>query len=207
MGTKSSEAEAPTSAGFEPLADPDVAAMRRSELDPEAFVEVFDRHFDPVHRYVHRRLGRDLADELAAEVFTQAFRRRSAFDPTSESVLPWLFGIAANLVRRHRRTEVRRLRAYARSGVDAWVELDEAGAVERADADRVGPTLAAALASLSSADRETLTLVVFADLSYEEVGLALGIPAGTVASRLNRARQQLSARLPEHVSRHPEVAS
>lgn len=56
----------------------DTGAIRRSEVGPEAFVTVFDRHCETIHRYVHRRLGRDLADELAAETFTHAFRRRKA---------------------------------------------------------------------------------------------------------------------------------
>ena len=158
---------------------------------------VFERHFDAIHRFLHRRLGRDLADELAAETFAAEYRRRRSFVPSRESALPWLYGIAANLVRRHRRTEVRRLRAYARTGVDETVELDETGTVERVDAARIGPALADALASLSPDDRETLTLVVLAELTYEEAGGALGVPPGTVASRMNRIRRQLVSRLPE----------
>jgi RNA polymerase sigma-70 factor, ECF subfamily len=177
--------------------EPDARAIERSRSEPEAFVAVFDRHFDTIHRYVHRRLGRDLADELASETFTQAYRRRWSYDARFESALPWLYGIAANLVRRHRRTEVRRLRAYAKTGVDQAVELDEARILDRVDADRRGAALAAGLGSLSAHDRETLTLVAFADLSYEEVGRALGIPAGTVASRMNRVRRELSSRLIE----------
>jgi RNA polymerase sigma-70 factor (ECF subfamily) len=176
--------------------EPDSEAVRRSLVDPEAFVLLFDRHFDAVHRYLHRRLGRDLADELAAEVFTQAYRRRSTFDSRYESALPWLYGIAANLVRRHRRTEVRRLRAYARTGVDSWSEADEAAAVDRLDAARLGAPLAAALATLSPDDRETLSLVIFAELTYEEVARVLDVPVGTVASRMNRIRRRLSSHLP-----------
>jgi RNA polymerase sigma-70 factor (ECF subfamily) len=177
----------------------DADAIRRSAVDPDAFVVVFDRHFDTIHRYLHRRLGRDLADELAAEVFTQAYRRRASYLPRSDTALPWLYGIAANLVRRHRRTEVRRLRAYAKSGVDAYAELDESRVVDRADAERYGSVLARELGALSAGDRETLTLVAFADLTYEEAGQALGIPTGTVASRMNRIRRRLSSRLPDHV--------
>lgn len=199
MGTRSPEVEVVTSLGVAE-AGSDALAIRSSVDDPELFVAVFDRHFDAVHRYLHRRLGRDFADELSAEVFAVALRRRSGFDPKAESALPWLYGIAANLVRRHRRTEVRRLRAYARTGIDDCIELDEVRLAERADARRLGPTLAAALASLGVEDRETLSLVVFADLTYEEVGRALGVPAGTVASRMSRIRRRLSSRLAESPS-------
>jgi RNA polymerase sigma-70 factor (ECF subfamily) len=187
--------------------DSDADAIRRSRSDPEAFAALFDRHFDAIHRYLHRRVGRDLADELASETFTQAYRRRSAFEPHSESALPWLYGIAANLVRRHRRTEVRRLKAYARTGVDESVELDETGVAERLDAGTVGAALGAALASLTADDRETVSLVVFADLTYDEVGRALGVPTGTVASRMNRIRSRLAARLPNDLQAPREETS
>lgn len=183
----------------------DSAAIRRSLEEPEAFVAVFERHFDTVHRYLHRRVGRDLADELAAETFTQAFRRRSMFEPRSDGALPWLYGIAANLVRRHRRTEVRRLRAYARTGVDDCIELDEVGVAERLDAGRSGAVLAAALASLTAEERETVSLVVFAGLTYGEVAHALGVPTGTVASRMNRSRTRLAAGLPRDPGSREEM--
>lgn len=179
--------------------DSEADAILRSRSEPDAFVEVFDRHFGVIHRYLHRRVGRDLADELASETFLHAYRRRSTFEPRSDGVLPWLYGIAANLVRRHRRTEVRRLKAYAKTGVDEAVELDETRVAERLDAGALGATLAAALASLNTDDRDTVSLVVFAELTYDEVGQALGIPTGTVASRMNRIRARISAHLPKEL--------
>jgi RNA polymerase sigma-70 factor (ECF subfamily) len=180
--------------------EPDAVAIKRSLMHPEGFVVLFDRHFDAVHRYLHRRVGHDLADELAAEVFTQAFRRRASFQPLVGTALPWLYGIAANQVRRHRRTEVRRLRAYARTGIDEATHVDDLGVLDRLDAGRRGPLLADALASLSADDRETLSLVVFAELTYEEAGRALGVPPGTVASRMSRIRRALAARLRGDIS-------
>jgi RNA polymerase sigma-70 factor (ECF subfamily) len=114
MGTRSPAPESP----LDTAEELDAAAIRRSGVEPQAFVAIFDRHFDAIRRYLHRRLGHDLADELASETFVQEYRRRGSYDPRADSPLPWLYGIAANLVRRHRRTEVRRLRAYARTGVD-----------------------------------------------------------------------------------------
>jgi len=102
----------------------------------------------------------------------------------------WLFGIAANLIRRHWRTERRRLRAYARTGVDPIG--DEAAEVERrVDAVAAAPAVAAALASLGAGEREVLLLFAWADLSYDEISTALGIPVGTVRSRLSRARARV----------------
>ena len=95
----------------------DAQAIGASLADPEVFAVLFDRHFDAIHRYAQRRVGRDLADEIAAETFTRAFDRRRRYDTAREDARPWLLGIAANLLRRHWRTEKRRLDAYARSTV------------------------------------------------------------------------------------------
>ncbi|MFN2469433.1 MAG: RNA polymerase sigma factor [Gaiellaceae bacterium] len=91
----------------------DGEAIAASVRDPAAFVPVFDRHFGAIRRYLARRLGSDLGGELAAETFTRAFDARGRYDTSRADALPWLYGIAANLVRRHLRAEERRLHAYA----------------------------------------------------------------------------------------------
>jgi RNA polymerase sigma-70 factor (ECF subfamily) len=176
----------------------DAAAVGRSLADPAPFAAVFDRHFVAIHRYLHRRAGRDVADELAGETFRVAFETRARWSRMTPDARPWLLGIATNLLRRHRRTEERRLRALARSGVDEWATPDENALVERVDARQARAGLAAALAALSSDDRDVLLLIAFGDLGYDDVAQALGIPPGTVASRLNRARRVLTAVLPRH---------
>src|SRR5918998_2880175 len=93
----------------------DADAIARSLTEPRAFETVFHRHFAAVHRYLARRVGEELAQELAAETFTIAFARRASFEPRTPGCAPWLYGIAVRLASMHRRREVRRLRAYARS--------------------------------------------------------------------------------------------
>ncbi len=166
----------------------DAAVIRRSLGEPRAFAAVFDRHFDAVHRYAQRRVGRDLADEIAAETFMRAFDTRRRYDLSSADARPWLLGIATNLLRRHWRTERRRLVAYHR----AAARPDEA----RVPADLAGE-LAAALDALAVGDREALLLYAWADLSYEEIAVGLDIPVGTVRSRIARARRRLRERLGE----------
>jgi DNA-directed RNA polymerase specialized sigma24 family protein len=95
----------------------DADAIRASYAHAAAFEAVFDRHFDAIHRYLSRRVGVDLADELAAEAFAVAFRKRRRYDASRADARPRLYGIATNLVSRHRRTEERELRAYARTGL------------------------------------------------------------------------------------------
>ena len=179
----------------------DAALIVSSTSDPDRFAEIFDRHFAEIDRYLARRVGAELADDLAAETFVVAFRARSRYDPAALDARPWLFGIAANLVRRHWRTERRRLRAYARSGVDPLQDATE-DADRRVDALAAAPGLAAALARLSPSEREVLLLFAWADLSYDEISRALGVPAGTVRSRLSRAR----AHVRELVSPNGQVA-
>jgi RNA polymerase sigma-70 factor (ECF subfamily) len=168
--------------------DGDVIAA--SVEDPAQFTVVFSRHFGQVHRYLARRVGVALADDLAADTFLIAFRSRHRFRSGALDARPWLFGIAANLLRRHRRAEARQLRAYARTGLDP-LDDEITAAERRVDAGAAGPRLAGALASLKRVDREVLLLVAWADLSYEEVAAALSIPIGTVRSRLSRARGRM----------------
>jgi RNA polymerase sigma factor (sigma-70 family) len=173
----------------------DAEVIRRSRSEPRWFEVVFDRHFVPVHRYLHRRVGRELADALASETFVVAFDGRASFDLARPDARPWLYGIATNLLRRHWRSERRRLLAYIRSGVDPFVDPrsgeDLEAALFRADAEKAGPALALAVASLPEGDRDALLLFAWAELAYEDIALALGVPTGTVRSRLNRARRRL----------------
>src|SRR5882672_7194505 len=80
----------------------------------EAFIEVFERHYDPIRRYLQRRAGLEVGEELAAETFEVAFSRRDSFDPRYTSARPWLFGIASNILRHHVRHERARRSAYER---------------------------------------------------------------------------------------------
>ena len=167
---------------------------------PEVFGELYARHFAAVYQYVAGRLGPDAADDLAAETFLAAFRRRDRFDPARGSVRPWLFGMATNLVAQHHRAESRWYAALARAGSDPLIAPSAWGGEEERIADRVAaaqarPALAAALAQLPDRDRDVLLLVALGGLSYAEVAFALGIPEGTVGSRLNRARRKIIATL------------
>lgn len=158
-----------------------------------SFEDAFEAEFAPLHRYLARRLGGSAADDLAAETFAVAFRSWDRLDP-SRPVRPWLYGIAANLVRHHWRKERRMLRAYARTGVDP-VFADEDAAVERADAGARQRELAEALAALRPEEREILLLHAWAELTDSEIAEALDLPLGTVKSRLSRARERLRNRL------------
>jgi RNA polymerase sigma factor (sigma-70 family) len=177
--------------------DSDAAVIELSWAEPEWFASVFDRYYLEIHGYVARRLARHLADDVAAETFLIAFDRRRAYDLARTDARPWLYGIASNLIARHRRAEVRQYRAIARMGAAPAAEEDAERVVGRLDAQAMRGRLAAALAELADGDRDVLLLVAWAQLSCEESAQALGIPAGTARSRLHRARKRIRAALAE----------
>ncbi|MFF4115217.1 RNA polymerase sigma factor [Streptomyces sp. NPDC001714] len=172
--------------------DSDARVIARSRDEPERFAVLFDRHAGAVHRYAARRLGPEAAEDLMAETFVTAFQRRHTYDLARADARPWLFGIATNLVGRHRRAEARRFKALAR--LPEPVEHEEPvadRAVARAGATGVRRELATALGGLSARHRDVVLLVAWAGLDYEEAAEALGVPVGTIRSRLHRARSRL----------------
>lgn len=174
---------------------PDALLIRQSWREPERFTEVFDRHYAEIHGYVARRLGPSLAEDVASETFLIAFDRRRRYDVAYPSARPWLYGIASNLVARHRRAEVRRYRALARTDATHAVENHAERVAGRLDARALRGRLAAALVEVADRDREVLLLVAWAQLGLEEAARALGIPAGTARSRLHRARRRMRTAL------------
>lgn len=173
---------------------PDDEALIAAWLaEPARFGEVFDRHADEIYRYVARRLGAEIAADLVSDVFLIAFRNRAAFDPQRAEVRAWLYGIAVNVIRGHRRAEARRLRALATTpgpSSSAGEPLEDR-VVERVSAQQLRPELARALGKLTPRERDLLLLVAWADMSYDQAGQALGIPPGTVRSRMHRLRAKL----------------
>jgi len=177
----------------------DAAAAQRDDArdielslrDPDRFGVVFDRYFAEIHGYAAKRAGPDAADDIAAETFLTAFWARRRFDPGRGTVKAWLYGIVTNHLSAYRRRELRAYRAMARTGLSAPEEGHADRVVERVAARSLRGKLAEALAGLSRGEREVLLLVALGDLSNADVAAALGIPYGTVASRLSRARTKL----------------
>lgn len=171
--------------------------IRASESEPRLFEAVFLRHYDQVFRYLVRRTGRDVGSDLASEVFAVAFAVRHKFWPEATSAAPWLFGIAANLARRHARSAERKTRAYLRlTPPDSDPGVVD-GLEDRVDAQRHAHSLNRALGKLRQKDREVLLLFALGELSYGEIAEALGIPVGTVRSSLSRTRRRLRTDLDE----------
>ena len=174
----------------------DAEVIGASLAEPRLFAAIFDRHVADVHRFLARRLGADGADALAGECFRIAFERRITYRLDRPDALPWLYGIAHNVLRQHRRDESRRCVATRRAeeavAADAPPHDRLAASV---DAEAAWPEVQAALLSMRAEERDVILLVAWEDLSYLEVAEALGVPVGTVRSRLHRARRHLREHL------------
>jgi RNA polymerase sigma-70 factor (ECF subfamily) len=173
-----------------PAAD-DATVIEGSWREPQRFAALFDRHAPRIHRYLARRVGQQIADDLVAETFLAAFSKRRRYDLSHHDASPWLYGIATNLVGQHRREEARQYRIRQA----APPEPEQPGHAERVaaavTAQAMRTLLAAALAELAPPDRDVLLLIAWEQLTYTETARAVGVPVGTVRSRLHRARQQV----------------
>lgn len=161
--------------------------------DPEAFGVIFDRHADAVHRYCARRSGSaDVADDLVSIVFLEAWRRRDEVVLQHESALPWLFGVARHTLSHRARTRLRHQRALDRMPRTSVPDHAD-GVVAQLDDRRRLSDIERAFAELGDAEQEVIALCAWQGLEYAEAAVALGVPVGTVRSRLSRARAKLAA--------------
>ncbi|MFB7252534.1 RNA polymerase sigma factor [Microbacterium sp. NPDC056234] len=181
-----------------PIVSNDNDIIRDSIASAERFSEIFERHIGAVSAYVARRVGPAASDDIVSETFLIAFRKRKRFDQTKPSALPWLMGIATNVLSQHRRAQAHHWRALQASFAEietvaaddherSTAQLDAAGEIER---------LYPRIAALSAGDRDVLFLHAWGDLTYEEIAAGLRIPVGTVRSRLSRIRAKLAALQP-----------
>lgn len=161
----------------------------------EAFGRIFDRHADLIYRFVRRRTGdEDLAEEIVAQVFLEAWSQRRKVQLLGGSLRSWLLGVAANLVRRHWRSLERKNRAYGRLLPPVPFGDHAEEVVQRLDDQHRLAGLRAQLESMPRSQVEVLLLWAWEQLSYDEIAKVVGIPVGTVRSRLSRARASLTRR-------------
>jgi RNA polymerase sigma factor (sigma-70 family) len=182
----------------------DAAIIGEASTDPASFGILFDRHFAAVYRFCGRRVGSDLAEDLAGDVFRRAFEARDSYDLSQANALPWLYRIALNLIRDAIRSRAAEDRAYTRLQALAGMGSigDENPSARSVEARLELAEFAHLLAAESREDVTTLFLHVWEGLTYAEVATAMGVPVGTVRSRLSRLRHRLeqameTPRLPE----------
>ncbi len=172
----------------------DAQLIRAARNDPDAFGEVYGRHVLAIHGFFRTRAPHSVSGELTAETFAQAALSLRRFrDEADGSALPWLYGIARNLLRRYHANEKVETRARIRLGIPITsYEVDLDAADERLDAERLAPDLAVALDALPTGQREALELRVVKELPYDEVASSLGCSQVAARIRVTRALGTLS---------------
>jgi RNA polymerase sigma factor (sigma-70 family) len=185
--------------------DDDTQLWRRSATNPEAFGELFERHARAVYSYCYWRTGdASLAEDLTSVVFLEAWARRTSVTITGTSVRPWLLGIANNVARNALRS-LRRYRSVLRRIPRGVIEASgQDDVVGRVDARNALSSARHVLDEQSGAEREVVILVFWCGLTYQETADALGIPIGTVRSRVSRTRKKLQLSLAPVAPCHEE---
>jgi RNA polymerase sigma factor (sigma-70 family) len=171
--------------------DDSVLWSRARTGDSEAFGMLFERHAPTIYNYCFRRVGSwAVAEDLVSIVFLEAWRRVDKKLPSGKE-LPWLFGIATNVVRNRRRSERRYAAALRRVSQPSSEPSFADDSDERIDDEELMGRALALLARLPRREQEVFALCAWSGLSYEDAAIALRIPVGTVRSRLSRARARL----------------
>ena len=172
----------------------DAQLIRAAQNDPDAFAELYCRHARAIHAFLRPRVPERVAGELTAETFAQAALRLRRFrDEAGGSALPWLYGIARNLLRTFHERERIESRARHKLGLplDTY-ELDVQATNDRLDAERLAPRLSLALDSLPSAQRRAVELRILEELPYKQVASSLGCSEVAARIRVTRALGSLS---------------
>lgn len=175
--------------------------------DTDAFGELFDEHADGVRRHAVWS-GSDpvQAEDVVSLTFLEAWRICGSLHPDGDGLRPWLLGIATNVLRNRRRAARRHRKALRRLPVhDTVPDFADEVVARMHDADQVAAAMAA-LQALRRADREVFLLCVWSQLDYAAAAEALGVPVGTVRSRLSRARTRLRALTQQEMARTRTIA-
>ena len=155
--------------------------------DQQAFSELYERHARAIYNYLFRGTADwSEAEDLTAVVFLEAYRRRKEVVVLEGKLLPWLYGIATNVLRNRRRALWRHRDLMAQlAGGPARTAPD---ASARAEAVEEMRAVLKRVATLPRKQQDVVALCLWSGLSYEEAAAALAVPVGTVRSRLARAR-------------------
>ncbi|MEV0118807.1 RNA polymerase sigma factor [Streptomyces sp. NPDC050844] len=158
----------------------------------EAFGELYEAYARTVYNHALRLTGDwSTAEEVMSETFLAAWRTRERLDPDRGSLKPWLLGIATHKAQNANRGLRRRLAFLSRQPSPPQVaDFAEESAGRLDDARRLA-AVHGALRRLRRPEREVLVLCVWSGLDYAQAAEALGVPVGTVRSRLSRARARL----------------
>ncbi len=177
--------------------------MALQESERRRFEALFREHHRAVQAFARRRVPLEAVDDVVAETFLVGWRRLAA---VPDDALPWLLGVARNVVGTERRGRARRVALWNRAQ-DGFVETQEP--VESTGSGNA--RVLAALSQLSETDREALILVAWDGLTPAQAAAALGIPPNRFRVRLHRAGRRLRSALdveprPERPGRRSDLS-
>jgi RNA polymerase sigma factor (sigma-70 family) len=170
------------------------AAVRSRTADDDALVTELYRHYRvPLMAYVLRLTGgdRQQAEDVVQETMLRAWRQASSLDLTEPSLMPWLATVARRIVIDDKR------RKSARPAETGDGMLENAPAADAMEDMLRKVLVAEALQSLTSAHRQVLSETILRDRTVNQAAEALGIPVGTVKSRVYYALKALRVVLAE----------
>ncbi len=167
------------------MLDDSELVRRASDGDDQAFNAIYERHVGAIRGYVVGRIGPDAADDVVSEVFLVAWRAAERFDPSATSARPWLYGIATNVMAKHRELEARWIAQHRAESQATGRSTGELTAYH------LDPELVRAIGTLSPSHRDVLLLTALGELPVADVARALGIRQSTARVRLLRARRHV----------------
>jgi RNA polymerase sigma-70 factor (ECF subfamily) len=169
---------------------------RRAQMDA-----LFTSHAADVYAFALRRTSRSSAQDAVSETFLVAWRR---FDSVPVTPKPWLLGVARRVLANQRRSEVRQIALRTRLGSPQPRAEHDAGQLTDPATTQGDGTVLAALAALTPAERDAITLIAWDDLTAEEAATVLGCSRAAFYVRLHRARRRLAAALAIDLSHEQE---
>ena len=176
-------------------ADGELVIALQREHSTAAFETLVRRYQRPLYGFIARQLGdRARAEDVFQQAVFQIYAR-IATCARPEAFKSWAFGVAANACRNAERSE--RLRAVEPLTEARAALAPEASPEQAAASAQARERIAAALRELPPAQREVFVLYHYSQLSYDDIAEALGVPSGTVKSRMNAALLQLRILLAE----------
>jgi RNA polymerase sigma-70 factor (ECF subfamily) len=183
-----------------------VLLRRAGKGDQAAFLELYDRHRQPIFRFAYRLLGEvDIAEDVTHDCFLSLIRKPENFRPERASLRTYLFAAARNLALKHFRSTGRETR------LDEMTEEPELSPRHQPLHKLLDEELAAevrrAVFSLAPLQREALVLFEYEGLSLNEIAEITGADVGAVKGRLFRARERLKSILRPYVTGNQELNS
>ncbi len=174
--------------------------------DQSAFLELYERHRQPIFRFAYRLLGSvEIAEDVTHDCFLGLIQKPGNFDPSRASLRNYMYAAARNLAMKH-------FRSSGREG--ALDDLTEDPIIPRRQEplrrlldEELSEKVKEAISNLPPLQREALILFEYEELALSEIATVVGTDVGAVKSRLYRARERLRSTLGSYLNSSQEIVT